>query len=80
MRLAVSTVFLLAGGNPLDASAVTVAALVGLSAGLTFTDIARRHEWVLIGNLALTPARLLGLVALPAVVGELGLQLAHLLV
>ena len=70
MRLIVSSVILLSGGNPLDVSTSVAAALVGTSVGLLFADIGLRHEQILIGNLATSNLSIALIGAIPGIAGE----------
>jgi hypothetical protein len=76
MRLVVSLVFLLGGGNPLDVPPSVAAAIVGTSVGLLFADIGLHHERLLIANLATSNAAIAMIAAIPGIAGEVALSLA----
>lgn len=75
MRLVVSLVFLLAGGNPLEVSPGVAAAIVGTSVGLLFADIGLHHERLLIANLATSNAAIAMIAAVPGIAGEIVLAI-----
>jgi hypothetical protein len=76
MRLVVSFVFLLGGGNPLDVPPSVAAAIVGTSVGLLFADIGLHHERLLIANLATSNAAIAMIAAIPGIAGEVALSIA----
>lgn len=75
-RLAVGIVFLFAGLNPLDVSARNAFGLVLLSVFVCSVETTQRRELVLLGNLGVSYVQLGAFFALPAVAGELLLQIA----
>lgn len=75
-RLVVVVVFAFGGTNPFVVPIVVLLGLVAASAALTLVDVHRRHEQMLIGNLAIGPAFIVALAAIPALAGELAIRLA----
>lgn len=71
-------VFLRAGVDPVRLPIASIAELVLLSVALCFLDIHRRKERALLGNLAIGGGSLAALFAIPAIFGELAIQLAVL--
>jgi len=63
--------FLLAGSDPVQLPVASIGQLVLLTVVLGFLDTHLRHEWALLGNLAVGPRKLALFFALPAVGGEL---------
>jgi hypothetical protein len=80
MRLCVSVVLAFGREDPLRLAPATVFLLVIGSGGLMLADIRRRHERMLIGNLGIQPVTVSCLAFVPAVIGELGLRLAMVVV
>jgi hypothetical protein len=69
---AIASLFIaLAGGNALRLSPGEILNVVLLSVAVCFIDTWRNHERALLSNLAVTQLALVGLYALPAVLGEL---------
>jgi hypothetical protein len=69
-RLVVSVVFAFGGENPFTIPVTGLFWLVVFSTALTLFDVRRRHERILIGNLAISPAFIATLATIPAAAGE----------
>lgn len=59
------------------AATALLAIVIAIALGMLETH--RRREWVLIGNLGVTRVAIAGIFAIPAVLGEAGLQLVRTL-
>ncbi|HEY2848742.1 MAG TPA: hypothetical protein VGI97_02610 [Gemmatimonadaceae bacterium] len=68
-------VFVRAGIDPVRLPIVSIAEIVLLSIALCFFDTYRRRERALLGNLAIGPGNLAAMFAVPAILGELAIQL-----
>lgn len=75
-RLLVGIVFAFGQANPFIGPPVVHFGLVALSSALTLVDVHRRHERILIGNLAIEPAFVVALAGIPALAGEIAIFLA----
>lgn len=76
-RILLSVLFLFSGTNPLDLHPAAVVGIILLSVFAGFVEIHRRSERALLGNLAIAPQTLGILFAVPAVAGELLLQVVR---
>lgn len=70
-RALVSGLFLFAGADAIRLPVASVAQLVLFAVALCFLDTHRRHEWALLGNLAVSRGTLAVVFAMPAIAGEL---------
>lgn len=77
-RLLGSAVVALAGMHPLRLSFASTLVIVGASTALGLVDLLRRHELALLDNLGVSRATLAGFFAGPAIIGELSISLAVL--
>jgi len=75
-RLALSSVFLLAGENPLRLSLLAIVAIAALASVLGLVDLRRNREQSLLGNLGVSQGFVAVLVSVPAILGEGMLLLA----
>ncbi len=80
VRAMASVLIALAGGDPLAPSAGRSLLLVALTVVVCFVQSARTREWMLLGNLGVTPMSLAVVYALPALAGEIGLTVLGALV
>ncbi len=69
-RLVASAVVLLAGASPLHLGALASAYIVAACLALGLVDMHRRHDRVLLSNLAVPHLARLAFFAVPAIVGE----------
>lgn len=79
MRLVVSGVLLFGQANPLAMPLTGIGMLVATSVGLLLFDTTRRHEQVLIADLAIGRGVLGALASIPALAGEIALRAAYAL-
>lgn len=70
-RILVSVLVAFAGMSPLHLTFSATVLMVGGSVVLGFAELIRRHERALLENLAISRTTLFGLLAAPAIIGEL---------
>lgn len=75
-RILASVVVALAGANPLHLTFAATMLIVAGSLALGVAEMYRRHERMLLENLAVSRLALAVLFTAPAIVGELGIFLA----
>jgi hypothetical protein len=76
-RLVISAVIAAAHHNPFAISARSSAIIILVATALGYVQTARLREGVLLGNLGVSRAELSAFFALPALVGELLIAVAH---
>ena len=65
----------LGGGDPVHTTLGNSLVIVLGTLALCLVDVYRRHEWALLGNLGVSRTVLYLVLAVPAIVGELGVAI-----